>query len=117
SAMTDPRIARWRLHTQRLSAPAATPADVVRTLAAVQSQDYKASLWAVGLRTRDSTEVDVERALADRVIVRTHFMRNTVHLVPAADLRWMMRLVAPRIRMVIDSISRTAGLDPDGGGE
>jgi hypothetical protein len=40
-------------------------------------------------------------------------MRNTVHLVPAEDLRWMMRLVAPRIRMIIDSISRTMRLELD----
>ena len=106
---TDPGIARWRLHTQQLARPAHDdPAEVVRRMGAVQSQDYLASMWAVGLRTRGATASTVEQALADRAIVRTHFMRNTVHLVAPEDLRWMLRLVAPRIRMIIDSISRAA---------
>jgi hypothetical protein len=93
------------------------PADVVRWMGAVQSQDYLASLWAVGLRTAGAVtqsgvvnQSTVERALADRSVVHTHFMRNTVHLVAPEDLRWMMRLVAPRIRMIIDNISRTEKL-------
>ena len=111
---TDPGIARWRLHTQQVARPAYDdPAEVVRRMGAVQSQDYVASRWAVGLRTRGATESTVERALADRAIVRTHFMRNTVHLVAPEDLRWMLRLVAPRIRMIIDSIGRAARLDLD----
>ena len=106
---TDPGIARWRLHTQQVARPAHDdPAEVVRRMGAVQSQDYLASMWAVGLRTRGATASTVEQALADRAIVRTHFMRNTVHLVAPEDLRWMLRLVAPRIRMIIDGISRAA---------
>jgi hypothetical protein len=113
---TDPAVARWRLHAQQAARPAhVDPAEVVRRLGAVQSQDYVASTWAVGLRTRRATASTVEQALAERTIVRTHFMRNTVHLVAAEDLRWMLRLVAPRIRMVIDSIGRAARLDLDEG--
>jgi hypothetical protein len=111
---TDPGIARWRLHTQQVARPAHDdPAEVVRRMGGVQSQDYVASMWAVGLRTRGATASTVEQALADRAIVRTHFMRNTVHLVAPEDLRWMLRLVAPRIRMIIDGISRAAKLDLD----
>jgi hypothetical protein len=40
-------------------------------------------------------------------------MRNTVHLVPAEDLRWMLRLVAPRIRMILDNIARANRLELD----
>jgi hypothetical protein len=82
-------------------------------MGAVQAQDYLASLWAVGLRTRDATQADVERAIDERAIVRTHFMRNTVHLVPAEDLCWMVRLMAPRIRMIIDNIARAGRLGLD----
>lgn len=111
---TDPGIARWRLYTQQVARPSSDdPAEVVRRLGAVHSQDYVASRWAVGLRTRGATESTVERALADRAIVRTHFLRNTVHLVAPEDLRWMLRLVAPRIRMIIDSIARAARPDLD----
>ncbi|HEX6682004.1 MAG TPA: winged helix DNA-binding domain-containing protein, partial [Candidatus Limnocylindrales bacterium] len=112
--MTDAYLAHWRLAVQRITRQVdGDPAAVVRWLGAVQAQDYLAGLWAVGLRTRDCTEAKVEQAIADRTIVRTHFMRNTVHLVPPEDLRWMMRLVAPRIRMIIDNIARQGKLGLD----
>jgi hypothetical protein len=112
--MTDANLANWRLEAQRISRQVHDdPADVVRWMGAIQAQDYLACLWAVGLRTRGGTEAAVEKALAERTIVRSHFMRNTVHLVPPEDLRWMMRLVAPRIRMIIDNISRAGKLGLD----
>jgi hypothetical protein len=73
------------------------PADVVRALCAVQAQDYYASLWAVGLRTRKATESDVERAINERRIVRTWPMRGTLHLVAAEDVHWLLQLLAPRV--------------------
>ncbi|HYO75974.1 MAG TPA: crosslink repair DNA glycosylase YcaQ family protein, partial [Thermoanaerobaculia bacterium] len=44
---------------------------------AMQAQDYLASLWAVGARLAGAVESDVERALADRRIVRCWPMRGT----------------------------------------
>jgi hypothetical protein len=73
------------------------PADVVAWLGAVQAQDYLGALWAVGLRTRNAIEKDVEKALADKTIVRTWPMRRTLHFVAAADVRWMLELLTPRI--------------------
>ncbi|GGD51055.1 winged helix DNA-binding domain-containing protein [Pseudoxanthomonas indica] len=69
----------------------------VRHLLAVQAQDHYASLWALGLRTRDADEATVERAVRDRLIVRSWPMRGTLHLVAAEDLRWMLSLMAARI--------------------
>ncbi|HEX4959572.1 MAG TPA: winged helix DNA-binding domain-containing protein [Thermoanaerobaculia bacterium] len=66
-------------------------------LGAVQAQDYLGALWAVGLRMKNTTEADVERALADRTIVRTWPMRGTLHFVAAADVRWMLELMTPRV--------------------
>ncbi|HEX6731527.1 MAG TPA: winged helix DNA-binding domain-containing protein [Pyrinomonadaceae bacterium] len=79
------------------------PADVVNWLGAVQAQDYLGSLWAIGQRTIDATERDVENAVADRRIIRTWPMRGTLHFVPAVDVRWMLKLLTPRV------ISRSAG--------
>lgn len=79
------------------------PADVVTWLGAVQAQDYPGSLWAIGQRTTDATERDVEKAIADRRIIRTWPMRGTLHFVPAADVHWMLKLLTPRV------ISRSAG--------
>jgi hypothetical protein len=76
--------------------PFASPAAAVRWFGAVQAQDYLGSLWAIGLRTRGATEASIERAIADRSIVRTWPLRGTLHFVAAEDVRWMLRLCAPR---------------------
>jgi hypothetical protein len=76
---------------------------VVRWFGAVQAQDYLGSLWALGLRLRGSNEVEVERAVADRSIVRTWPLRGTLHFVAAEDVRWMLGLLGAR------TIARAAG--------
>jgi len=85
------------MQNERLIKPVfRSPADVVRWFGAIQSQDFAGSLWAIGLRMREACEADVERAIAERSILRTWPMRRTIHLVPAEDARWMVRLLAPR---------------------
>jgi hypothetical protein len=74
-----------------------TPGDVVQSFGAVQAQDYLGSLWGIGLRLPGSRERDIERAVADRTIVRTWPMRGTLHFVAAADVRWMLALLTPAI--------------------
>jgi hypothetical protein len=102
--LTPSTIRRQRLARQQLAASRfATPAELVRWMGAVQAQDYLGGLWGVGLRVRGATEADVEAALAARAIVRTWPMRGTLHFVHAADARWMLRLLAPRM------IARAAG--------
>ena len=81
-------------------------------LGAVQAQDYLGALWAVGLRMRTAVEADIEHALANKTIIRTWPMRGTLHFVAAADIRWMLELLTPRI--VAGSarrLYRQAGLD------
>lgn len=87
-------------------------ASTVRHLLAVQAQDHYASLWALGLRTAGITEAEVERAVADRHIVRSWPMRGTLHLLAAEDLRWMLALLASRV-VDLDRkrIERDHGLD------
>jgi hypothetical protein len=94
-----------RLHAQLLDRhPLSTPVEVVRWLGALQAQDYLSSLWAIGLRLPGTTEADIERAIADREIVRTWPMRGTIHYVAAEDARWMLELLTPRV------VARSAGL-------
>jgi Winged helix DNA-binding domain len=76
--------------------PFASPAATVRWFGAVQAQDYLGSLWAIGLRTRAASEASIERAVAERSIVRTWPLRGTLHFVAAEDARWMLNLCAPR---------------------
>jgi hypothetical protein len=96
--MTNIDIAHQRLSNQRLAGTVfEKPGDVVGWLGAVQAQDYLGSLWAVGLRMRKAVEADIEQALAEKTILRTWPMRGTLHFVAAADARWMLELLTPRI--------------------
>jgi hypothetical protein len=109
----DAAIAGQRLLRQGIAdARFATPVDVVSWLLAVQAQDYSGSLWAVGLRTRDGSEADIERAIANATLIRTWPMRGTLHLVAADDVRWLLELLAPRV-IARDAarIERDYGLD------
>jgi hypothetical protein len=91
-------IALMRMRNQRLTGPpAATPAEVVRQLGAVQAQDFYGSLWAIGQRTEGASKAAIDSAIAQRQIVRSWPMRGTLHFVAAEDLRWMLRVLAPRI--------------------
>jgi Winged helix DNA-binding domain len=105
-------VALRRLQSQHAVAPLFEhPADVVVSLCAVQAQEYRSALWGIGLRTFGTVEADVERAIADRSIVRTWPMRGTLHFVAAADVRWMLRLLTPRI--VARTAARRRALDLD----
>ena len=105
--MNTEELAYRRLYNQLIChRPFAKPEEVVQWMGAVQAQDYRASLWAIGLRLAASVSANksiVEKAVADREIVRTWPMRGTLHWVAASDVRWMLRLLTPRI------IKRSAG--------
>jgi hypothetical protein len=105
-------LVRRRLRSQRtVASTLEDPAEVVKWLGAVQAQDYLGSLWGIALRTRRCLEADVERAIADRSIVRTWPMRGTLHFVAAEDARWMLHLLAPRIMKRSAGRHRQLGLD------
>jgi len=72
-------------------------------MGAVQAQDYAGGLWAIGARLPRAREDEIDRAIAERQIVRTWPMRGTLHFVPAADIGWMLPLLTPR------AIGRAAG--------
>jgi hypothetical protein len=96
--MTSFDVARQRLRNQQLSSPHFTRAsELVKWLGAVQAQDYYGAKWAVGQRMLSACDEDIERAFADGKILRTHIMRPTWHFVSPADIRWMLKLTAPRV--------------------
>ena len=106
---------RLRLASQRLDAQAQIGvADVVRNVAAIQAQDAVAEVLAVRVRAGGMTTVDVERArVRDRSVVRTWAMRGTMHLLPAEDLRWILRLVGPTMVRKFQRRHRELGLTPE----
>jgi hypothetical protein len=96
--MIHPNVARLRLSSQQILNPSlADPAEVVRTLGAIQAQDYAGSLWSVGLRTPTAMATGIREAIANRQIVRTWLLRGTLHFVAPEDVRWILALAAPRI--------------------
>lgn len=97
--MAAAAIALRRLVSQRIVASrrCEQPAEVVRWLGAMQAQDYHQSLWAIGARLRAATVEGVERAIAERRILRTWLMRGTIHFAPPEDVRWLLALCAPRL--------------------
>jgi len=62
---------------------------------AMQAQDWPGALWALGLRSRAALP-DVENAFNSGELVRSWPLRGTLHVVPAEDLGWLLRLAAPR---------------------
>src|ERR1041384_6572158 len=88
------RLVNQQLAHQRFS----RPGDVVAWLGAVQAQDYGAAKWAVGQRMPAATDAELDRALAEGSIMRTHVLRPTWHFVSPADIRWMLALTAPRVK-------------------
>lgn len=97
SRVSPVEIPRLRLQQQQISSlRSRKPVEVVAALGAMQAQDYTGALWSIGLRLPDAAERAVEQAFAERTIVRTWPMRGTLHFVAAADVRWMLQLLAPR---------------------
>jgi hypothetical protein len=92
-------LSNLRLQNQHLAEPAfSNPADMVKYLGAVQSQDYTGAKWALGMRLINGTDDLIEQAFANGDIIRTHVMRPTWHFVHPDDIRWMLNLTASRIQ-------------------
>ncbi len=90
----NPALAQ-RLANQHLARPLDGPVEVVRSMLAMQAQEYWGGLWAVGLRTTGATQASVEATLARGDVLRSHPMRGTHHFVAREDLRWLMELMGP----------------------
>jgi len=107
-------IVRRRMREQRLVGESFDrPADVVGFLGAVQSQEFAEAKWSISERTGGLTAAEVDDAFDRGEILRTHVLRPTWHFVTPADIRWMLRLTAPRVHAGNRSRYRDLGLDED----
>jgi hypothetical protein len=110
--MTEKEIIQHRLSVQQLVKPQFEKAeDVVQWFGAVQAQDYLGSLWAIGQRMKSANEATIEKAISDRKIVRTWPMRGTLHFTVPENVRWMLKLLTPRIVQRAATVYRQAELD------
>ena len=72
------------------------PAAAVAAAAGIQAQDRRAARLSVWARAHHLDAAALEDALVtERSIVRTWAMRGTLHLVPAADVGWLLGLLGP----------------------
>jgi Winged helix DNA-binding domain len=78
--------------------PFRSPDETVRAHLAMQAQDYAPAKWSIGQRSAGVTHEDVDRAVAEGSIIRTHVLRPTWHFVAADDLPWLMALSGPRVQ-------------------
>ena len=107
-------IVRYRLYNQFLSQTDITePAEVVKRLGAVQSQDFAGGKWALGLRVKGATDAGLDQEFNQGKILRTHILRPTWHFVAPQDIRWMLSLSAPRVHLVNGFMYRQQGLDKE----
>jgi hypothetical protein len=105
-------ISQRRLRNQHLASQTLKdPVEVLKSLVAIQGQDYAGAKWALAQRTRNCTEDQVEKALTDGRILRLHVMRPTWHFVSSDDIRWLVELTAPRVNAACSSYFRKAELD------
>lgn len=105
-------IALQRLENHRIASPdLKKPADVVSWMGAVQAQDYHAAKWALGIRMHAATDQGLEKAFAAGEILRTHVMRPTWHFVTPVDIRWLLKLTAPRVNAANGHYYRKLELD------
>ena len=87
------------------------PDEVVQWHGAMQAQDYGPAKWSIGQRATGVVEEDLDKALADGSIIRTHALRPTWHFVARSDLRWVLALTGPRVQRRNRSRYRELGLD------
>ncbi len=106
-------ILSYRLYNQRLSQTGfVSPAEVVSWFGAVQAQDYAGAKWALGQRTKNATEAEIDTAFDEGKILRTHVMRPTWHFVAPADIRWLLKLTAARVHAANGYQYRALEIDP-----
>lgn len=110
--MNRSAIAKLRLCNQKITnTDVSTAAEIVSWLGAVQAQDYAMAKWAIGLRLGKGTARSIEDEIDAGSIVRTHVLRPTWHFVATADIRWMLKLTAPRIQAATAHRQRFLELD------
>jgi hypothetical protein len=118
--MEPDAVVRLRLLSQLLRGPgAASPEAALRKLLAVQAQEFPYARWSLAQRAPagapPATALDVEAAVADGRILRTHILRPTWHFVHRDDLRWLLALSAPRLEQLNAATYRRTGIDAAAG--
>lgn len=107
--LTTRGLGRALLARQHLSARAQAPAlDVVTHLVALQSQNPTSAYLALHARVAGFRHADLADAMLDRRVTRLALLRDTVHLVTAADALGLWPSFAPTLRRHLASTTSAA---------
>jgi hypothetical protein len=116
--MKPEEIAQRRMHAHGLwGALRPSACDVVRFLGAMQAQEYPYARWSIAQRVKETASSPspsseaIDELLANGSILRTHILRPTWHFVLPEDIRWIMRLTAPRVHQLNAYYYRQCDLD------
>ncbi len=108
-------VMQRRIVAQGLRDPSApTPGQLVERLVAVQAQEFAYALWGVSERVAGYPDRPAMlAAFKEGELLRTHLLRPTWHFAVPRDVRWLLRLTAPRLRRQMASQDRRHGIDDD----
>jgi hypothetical protein len=110
--MTSREVAHLRLANQQMAGTLFTrPADLVQWMNCMQAQDYGMAKWAIGCRLKGMSDASVEQDFNDGKILRAHVLRPTWHFVCPADIRWLLKLSAPRVKAMSRIYHQKLGID------
>ncbi len=94
--MTEGDILQCRLSSHLITDSKLDSAEkVANWMGAIQAQDYGQAKYAIGCRTSNLRNADIEKAIIDKKIVRTWALRGTLHILAAADVYWILSAVTP----------------------
>lgn len=113
--MNIDRLRRERLRHHRLTAPAASVLEAASHMTATQGQEFWGGRWALAARTKGHpTLSEVDAAFAEPGgLVRSWTQRGTLHILPARDLGWILRVTAERQVKQYAGIHRSLGIDAE----
>src|SRR4030095_10783324 len=104
-------LARRLTNQQIIESKFKKPEELISYIYAMQAQDFAMAKWAIGLRLKNLHDTDIEKAFNTGKILRTHVMRPTWHFVCPRDIKWLLKLTAPRVIQASSFVFRRAGLD------
>ncbi|RFS24592.1 winged helix DNA-binding domain-containing protein [Chitinophaga silvatica] len=96
---------------QLLSTSLSTPLDIVSHMGPIQAQEYGSSHWAIGARLPNCTIEDVQQAFTNKEIVRITCLRGTLHVVAATEVRAILQVIAPAVRIKLKSMQKKLEMD------
>lgn len=88
-----------------------TPEDVLRSLGAIQAQEWPVAKWSLAQRGRGIDDLTVQEAFDSGRILRTHVLRPTWHFVAAEDIRLLLAATARRVQATTAHRYEQLGLD------